>query len=136
MDVSGMSILPGMLDTHFHSVNDLLRPVDFLLKRGVTSFRDPGHPLRFYQALRQTELPMPRAFLCAAHLDYHPAIWPQQAVLITDASHARRTVHEHVDNDASGIKIYFRLPLEFYPAVCEAAKERGVPVTVHLELVV
>ena len=62
VDVSGMSILPGLLDSHFHSVNDLEKPVDYLLSRGVTTLRDPGHPFRFYQAVMQTDLAMPRVF--------------------------------------------------------------------------
>ncbi|NRA97891.1 MAG: hypothetical protein HRU14_16975 [Planctomycetes bacterium] len=60
VDVSGMSVPPGLFDSHFHSVNDLKKPVDYLLSRGVTTLRDPGHPFRFYQAVMQTELPMPR----------------------------------------------------------------------------
>lgn len=135
VDVSGMSILPGLFDAHFHSVNDLEKPVDYLLSRGVTSFRDPGHPFRFYQAVMQTDLTMPRVFLCGAHLDTHPAVWPQQAVLVKDAAHARQTVIDHVRHGASAIKIYFRLPLKYHETVCRTATEQGVSVTAHLELV-
>ena len=49
--------------------------------------------------------------------------------------HAKYWVNQHVDQGASAIKIYFRLPLELYAAVCQAAQTRGVPVTAHLELV-
>ncbi|HJN07527.1 MAG TPA: amidohydrolase family protein [Pirellulaceae bacterium] len=135
IDASGMSLLPGLIDSHFHSVNDLKSPVELLLKRGVTTFRDPGHPFRFYQAVMQTDTPMPRVFLCGAHLDAYPPVWAQQAVIVKDADHAGRAVHQHVDRGASAIKIYFRLPLEYFPAVCQAAKQRGVLVTAHLELV-
>ena len=135
IDAAGMSILPGLFDSHFHSVNDLEIPVEFLLNRGVTSFRDPGHPFRFYQAVMQANEPMPRVFLCGAHLDAYPPIWPQQAAIITDATDARETVNAHVDRGASAIKIYFRLPLEHFTAVCETARDRGVLVTAHLELV-
>lgn len=134
-DVSGLAILPGLFDSHFHSVNDLDRPVEYLLKRGVTSLRDPGHPFRFYQAVIQTDLTMPRVFLCGAHLDSYPPVWPQQAVLVKDAAHARQTVIRHVSRGASAIKIYFRLPLKFHRTVCDTAAERGVLVTAHLELV-
>ncbi|MBG86544.1 MAG: amidohydrolase [Verrucomicrobiales bacterium] len=133
--VSGMSILPGLFDSHFHSVNDLEKPVDYLLSRGVTTLRDPGHPFRFYQAVMQTDLAMPRVFLCGAHLDTHPAVWPQQAVLVKDADHARKAVIDHVGRGASAIKIYFRLPLKYHTTVCQTAEEQGVLVTAHLELV-
>lgn len=135
VDVSGQSVMPGLIDSHFHSRNDVEIPVDYALKRGVTSFRDPGHPFRFYQAVMRATEPMPRVFLCGAHLDAHPPVWPDQAVVIRDAEHARQTVHRHVDRGASAIKVYFRLPLESIRAACQAASERGVLVTAHLELV-
>ena len=134
VDASGLSVLPGLIDSHFHSVNDLEVPARFL-NHGVTSFRDPGHPFRFYQAVRQTERAMPRVFLTGAHLDAYPPIWPQQALIIKDSGHARTAVREHVERGASGIKIYFRLPLDRFRAVCESANELRVPVTAHLELV-
>lgn len=135
LDISGQSILPGLIDSHFHSRNDVKIPVEYALKRGVTSFRDPGHPFRFYQAVMQATEPMPRVFLCGAHLDAHPPVWPDQAVVIRDSEHARQTVHQHVDRGASAIKVYFRLPLKHIRAACQAANERGVLVTAHLELV-
>ena len=135
IDVNGMSVLPGLIDAHFHSRNSIRTPVEFELKRGITSFRDPGHPFHFYNAVLQSDQTMPRVFLCGGHLDAHPAVWPKQAVVISDADHARRAVNEHVDRGASAIKIYFRLPLEHIKAACDAASERGVIVTAHLELV-
>ena len=134
VDASGLTIVPGLIDAHYHSVNDLENPALFL-SHGVTTFRDPGHPFRFYQAVSQTNKPMPRVFVTGAHLDAYPPVWPQQAVLIENAEQARKTVNEHVDRGASAIKIYFRLPREMYPVVCATAKRRGVPVTAHLELV-
>lgn len=105
------------------------------LRHGVTTLRDPGHPFRFYQAVRHAERPMPRVFLTGAHLDSYPAVWPQQAVLVRDEEHARRVVTHHIDRGATAIKIYFRLPLDLIRPVCETAHAGGVPVTAHLELV-
>lgn len=133
-DVSGMSILPGLIDSHLHTINDLDTPALFL-SRGVTTFRDPGHPFRFYQAVMQTDRMMPRVFLCGAHLDAYPPIWPQQAVIVQDEQHARLAVEEHVAQGATAIKVYFRLPLAYLRPVCEAAADHGIPVTAHLELV-
>lgn len=133
-DVTGRSIIPGLIDAHLHTINDL-ETLTLFLSHGVTTFRDPGHPFRFYQAMMQTERTMPRAFLTGAHLDSYPPIWPQQAVIIKDESHARQTVAEHVARGATAIKIYFRLPLKYYSAVCEVAAEHRIPVTAHLELV-
>ena len=134
IDASGSTLLPGFVDSHFHSINDLGPPRRFLAN-GVTTFRDPGHPFRFYQAVLQSKEPMPRVFLCGEHLDAYPPIWPQQAALISSSEQARETVNKHVDQGATAIKIYFRLPLEYFSVICKTANDRGVPVTAHLELV-
>ena len=135
VQAQGMSLLPGLLDSHFHSQYNKKTPVTYQLHHGITSFRDPGHPLRFYDPVKTTNAPMPRVFLCGAHLDGPPPVWPDQAVVIESAEQARRTVHSHVDRGASAIKVYFQLELAHIRAACEAAQERGVPVTAHLELV-
>ena len=135
VDARGMSVLPGLIDSHFHSRLDLVTPITYELNRGITSFRDPGHPFHFYEPVMNTDLMMPRVFLCGAHLDGPPPVWPDQAIVIRDAAHAQQAVHSHVDRGASAIKVYFRLPLEHISAVCKAATEREVLVTAHLELV-
>jgi imidazolonepropionase-like amidohydrolase len=135
IDANGLSLLPGLIDSHFHSRNDVVRPVEYELRHGITTFRDPGHPFRFYDAVRAVETTMPRIFLCGGHLDADPPAWPDQAVVITDAEHAARAVNAHVDAGASAIKIYMRLPIEHIAAACGAAAKRGVLVTAHLELV-
>ena len=48
---------------------------------------------------------------------------------------ARAEVHRQVELGASAIKVYFRLPVDLIRATCEAARQRGIPVTAHLELV-
>ena len=134
-ELNGISILPGLIDSHFHSKDDVRIPVEFALNHGITSFRDPGHPFRFYDAVLNADVPMPRVFLCGGHLDAEPAVWPDQAMVIKDSEHARRVVNKHVDRGASAIKVYFRLPLSHIAAACDAAEQRSVPVTAHLELV-
>ena len=134
VDLSGMTVVPGFVDCHFHSVNNLATPLAFLVK-GVTTFRDPGHPFRFYQAVQQSSKPMPRVFLTGSHLDAYPPIWPRQATIVGNKEQTRKAVEENVDRGATAIKLYFRLPLELVQTACEAAHLRGVPVTAHLELV-
>jgi len=135
IEVQGMSLLPGLIDSHFHSRYSTELPIEYELKNGITSFRDPGHPFRFYDTVREYDGTLPRVFLCGAHLDGPPPVYPEQAIVIRDVEHARRTVLEHIDNGASAIKIYFRLPLDHARAACNAARERGVLVTAHLELI-
>ena len=45
------------------------------------------------------------------------------------------TLIRFIDEGASVIKVYYRLPLELIGVACQAAHRRGVPVTAHLELV-
>ena len=94
LDVSGMSLLPGLIDSHFHSRYNTDMLLEYELKNGITSFRDPGHPFRFYDTVREYDGFLPRVFLCGAHLDGPPPVWPDQAIVIESEAHARRTVRE------------------------------------------
>ena len=135
VDAVGKSILPGLIDSHFHSMYNTKTPVTYELEHGITSFRDPGHPFKYYQTVMEFGGMLPRVFLCGAHLDGPPPVWPDQAVVVRDVQHARDSVRAHVHRGASAIKVYFRLPLEHVKAVCEEADKQGVLVTAHLELV-
>lgn len=134
IDLAGKTILPGFIDCHFHSINDLDQPRTFL-QHGVTSLRDPGHPFRYYETVLRAREPMPRVFLCGGHIDGSPPIWPEQASVATSAKRAAEIVREHKENGATAIKVYFRLPLELIRAVCVEADRQKIPVTAHLELV-
>jgi len=134
-DAGGKSLLPGLFDSHFHSQDTAKRPIEYELNNGITSFRDPGHPFKFYRWLNGNELTVPRIFLCGGHLDAAPPAWPDQAAVIGTAKQATEAVDAHVARGASGIKIYMRLPAEHIAAACAAADRHGVPVTAHLELV-
>lgn len=132
--LNGKTVIPGFVDCHFHSINDT-KIVDTFLRNGVTSFRDPGHPFKYYKAVRETTEPMPRVFLTGGHIDASPPIWPDQAEIANSAEEAAAIVSEHRSNGATAIKIYFRTPLEHYRAICKRAKREGIVVTAHLELV-
>lgn len=135
VDAKGKSLIPGLFDSHFHSINNTEMPVTFELNNGITSFRDPGHPFKYYDKLLAFDGVYPRVFLCGGHLDAAPAVWPDQAVVIETSSQAASAVDAHVNRGASAIKVYFRLPLDHIEAACSAASKRNVPVTAHLEMV-
>ncbi len=133
VNAEGKSLLPGLIDAHLHSINDS----DFLqlcLSNGITALRDPGHPFTFYQAIHFTDNPLPRIFLTGPHLDYPPAAYGQEATLVRNSDHARQVIRQYAENGASGIKIYYRLPLRFYKDVVETAGAYSLPVVAHLEL--
>jgi imidazolonepropionase-like amidohydrolase len=54
---------------------------------------------------------------------------------VRDETEARLAVNRFADQGASGIKVYFRLPLGLIKTVTDTAHARGIPVTSHLEIV-
>ena len=134
VDLEGMTVLPGLVDAHLHTVNDN-STLNTFLRHGVTTMRDPGHPFRFYQSIHFAEAPLPRIFLTGAHLDAYPGVYTQQAMMIKDHDHVREVIKSYVEQGSSGLKIYFRLPLNFYETVLQTAAFYGIPVVAHLEMV-
>ena len=133
-DATGLTLLPGLIDSHFHIERDYELP-RLVLSHGVTSVRDPGQWIEVYDPIRHSTLPQPRCFVAGPHLDCPPHAYPRDAFAVTNAGETRRAVNRFVDQGASVIKVYFRLPLELISVACETAHQRGVPVTAHLELV-
>jgi len=133
-DAKGKSLLPGLIDAHLHSVNDN-EFLQLCLGNGITTLRDPGHPFTFYQAIHFADAPLPRIFLTGPHLDYPPVAYGQEATLVRNSDHARQVIRRYAESGASGIKIYFRLPLRFYKDVVETAGAYNLPVVAHLELI-
>jgi imidazolonepropionase-like amidohydrolase len=129
----GLSLLPGLLDSHFHlEAPDL--PALYL-QHGVTSVRDPGQWIEAYEAARQSGTPIPRLFLAGPHLDSPPPAYPADSYLVRDPVETRDAVNRFIDSGASVIKVYFRLPLGLIQTAVSTAHARGVPVTAHLEIV-
>jgi imidazolonepropionase-like amidohydrolase len=133
MDARGLTLLPGFIDSHFHLDRIKNLPAMFL-QNGVTSLRDPGAWIEVYDEERVSGNPIPRLFLTGPHLDMNPAAYPYDAVIVRDGLEAETHINQVVDQGASAIKVYFRLPLDLIRQVCEAAHKRGIPVTAHLEM--
>lgn len=137
VDGSGFTILPGLVDSHFHTATGrtILTLPELFLSHGVTAARDPGRPIEVYDPYRGTGKRAMRLFLTGPHYDQAPPAWPDNAIVIKDVEHARESVQLHVEQGGSAIKVYFRLPLAEIESTCETAHELGIPVTAHLELV-
>ena len=131
-DAQGMTLLPGLIDAHYHGANPEMATT--FLKRGVTTVRDPGAWISSYDSVRSSDHAIPRLFLTGPHIDTYPPAYPDNSYLIKDPSEGRIAVNQFADRGATAIKVYFRLSTEMIQVVCDAAHERGLPVTAHLEI--
>jgi imidazolonepropionase-like amidohydrolase len=130
----GLTLLPGLIDSHFHLDGDEKLPALFL-SHGITSVRDPGAWIEAYDNVRRSGQAIPRLFLSGPHLDNAPPAYPVDSVIVRDAEETRLAVNRSIDQGASVIKVYFRLPLALIRVAADTAHARGVPVTSHLEIV-
>lgn len=133
VDGTGMSVLPGFIDAHFHLDENGGLPGKFL-NNGITSIRDPGLWIEVYDEERRSGKPLPRLFLTGPHIDMFPPAYPADAYVVRDAAEAVHHVHQLADQGSTAIKVYFRLPPGIIAEVCKAAHQRGLPVTAHLEI--
>jgi len=137
VDLSGRTVMPGLIDSHFHIENDpklALRQ----LSHGVTAFRDPGQWdeqfLELRRMIAEDGIPGPRIFTTGPHIDGENPAYPADAVVARDAEEARRHAEASVARGASALKIYYRLPLASAKAVIDVCQAHGIPCTAHLEL--
>ena len=133
-DAKGLTLLPGLIDSHFHIDGDDPLPALYL-SHGITSLRDPGQWIEAYDVARKGPAPVPRLFLCGPHLDSPPPAYPTDSYIVRDADETRNAVNRFADDGASAIKVYFRLPLALIKVAIETAHARGIPVMGHLEVV-
>ncbi|MFA5244691.1 MAG: amidohydrolase family protein [Pedobacter sp.] len=130
---NGMSLLPGLIDSHFHLDRTKDLPAMFL-QNGITSLRDPGAWIEAYAEERKSGKQMPRLYLSGPHLDGAPPAYPYDAYVVRDENEAIRQVNELANEGSTVIKVYFRIPPGMIKAITETAHRRGIPVTAHLEI--
>jgi len=133
IDGKGLTLLPGLIDAHFHLDGNSQFP-NLFLRHGITSLRDPGAWIEAYSKVRESGKSVPRLFLTGPHFDMPPPAYPKNSIIVRDPDEARIAVNIFADQGASAIKVYFRLPLATIKEVCATAHQRGIPVTAHLEI--
>ncbi|MEQ6119809.1 amidohydrolase family protein [Reichenbachiella sp. MALMAid0571] len=132
-DATGMTLLPGLIDAHFHYDYVKYFPTKFV-RNGITSVRDPGQWIETYDFERNTGDPLPRLFLTGPHLETFPSAYPNDAYIVRDKKEVRTAVKILADQGVSAIKVYYRLPLGLIEETCIQAHKYGLPVTAHLEI--
>ncbi|MEP6594413.1 MAG: amidohydrolase family protein [Ginsengibacter sp.] len=133
LDVKGQTLLPGLIDSHYHNENSS-EMLGRLLSHGVTSLRDPGLWIETYDSLRSSGKPIPRLFLTGPHINTYPPAYPDDAIIVQDAEEARLAVNKLIDQGATAIKVYFGLSVGMIKEICTTAHDHGLPVTAHLEI--
>jgi imidazolonepropionase-like amidohydrolase len=137
VDLSGGTVIPGLIDLHFHIENDPMLALR-QLSHGVTSFRDPGQWDEKFDELRRMiaadGIPGPRIFTTGPHIDGEGPAYPADSVVARDAEEARRHAELSVQRGASALKIYYRLPFASAKTVIDVCDARRIPCTAHLEL--
>lgn len=134
VDVTGLFILPGLIDGHGHVERWAL---PHYLAAGVTSVRDVHGAKDSILAIREEVslggLVAPRVFSAGAMLDGAPPTYPD-ATVITTATDARRAVDALAVAGVDYIKIYTRITPELLKPLIDEASTFNLKVTAHLGL--
>lgn len=152
VEATGGYLIPGLWDTHVHSVwatgadagMGSLPGVDWqfplLLAHGVTAVRNMNDATAdvtlelinsVKRRLAEGELIGPRLLANGPSIDGDPPL-PSNPVVVRTAAEGRAVVDSLVDAGADFIKVYENLPREAYFAVMDRARRRGVPVDGHV----
>ena len=151
LDATGKFLTPGFVDLHFHYSPSESGTIDgsgtdaspelplLFLANGVTTLREMGLWIEdnelWLADIRARGLPTPHLLYSGPILDGTNTAYPSISRVLLDEMDARRVTNELIDQGATSLKVYFRLPLNLIRAVVEEADRRNVPVFAHLEIV-
>ncbi|MGH9822838.1 MAG: amidohydrolase family protein [Blastocatellia bacterium] len=134
IDAAGKFVLPGLIDNHYHYWNPFDGAV--LLRRGITSIRDPGvgisTSMNLKQAINVGLIPGPSIYSCGPLIDglngYHPLV----DVELSKPESAQALVRALKTQGVDALKVYFMLRPEVLNAVIKEAHKVGLRVTGHI----
>jgi imidazolonepropionase-like amidohydrolase len=132
VDARGLTIMPGLIDSHVHSGGVVWRR---FLQFGVTTVRDLGSDPDYILAAREDErrslLNGPRIVAAGPLLDGDPPTWGREwrgTVALTSVEEARAVARGLIDQGVDWLKLYRLLTPDLVGAITELAHERGIPV--------
>jgi hypothetical protein len=140
VDVAGQTVLPGLIDTHIHSLLMGDEGLQLFIAAGVTSARDCGGRLEGVKAVQRAlaagDKLGPRLYVCGPLLQGSVQALPEpfasamlESVESIDAVPGK--VRPLLDNEVDCIKLYFTLPTETGRRIISYVGG-NVPVTGHL----
>jgi imidazolonepropionase-like amidohydrolase len=141
VDATGLTVLPGLVDMHTHLVDGV--DLGEFLRFGVTSVRHMGDTtLEWIRDLKKSvdegRRPGPRIFHCGRFVVSQPPLDParfpdgglDRYAIMREAGDAERVIEELVDAGADLVKIKAHMNRQFLSALCAAAGEAGLTVSV------
>jgi len=144
VEAEGRFLIPGLWDMHTHLIDpdipgglEVVLPL--LVANGVTGVRDMGSSsldsiVELRRAVRDGDVLGPRIVLAGKVLDGLPVVFPPDEIVVRTAAEAVKAVDSLATRGVDFIKLYEMLPRDVFVAAMEAAKERGLPVAVHVPL--
>jgi len=137
VDATGLTILPGLIDMHVHSVGGSFAG-EMMLGNGVTSARDLGTSLSgVLRYRRETEQGLrlgPRLFVTGPYLVAGVGTSDQE-IGVSSPAEAVAAVSRLAQAGVDGIKVHAGIDATTLRAVVEAARARGLWVAAHLDRV-
>lgn len=140
IDGRGRYLIPGLVDMHAHLLADeyvadsvARHELGVFLAHGVTTARLMiGTPLHL-ELRREIESGLvtgPQLWIASPHLTGRPE---RNSHRVTTPDEARAAVHASADAGYDQIKLTLAITPEVFDAVVAAARERGIPVTGHVD---
>ncbi len=136
IDVSGMTVLPGLIDMHIHSLGGSFAD-EMMIGNGITTARDLGSHLDGVLARKGESLERrtgPRLLVTGPYLVGEDSV-SDQDIGAPDPETAAAIVERFADAGVDGIKVHWGVRAETLSAVVETAHRRGLWVAAHLHLV-
>ncbi|MGH6953501.1 MAG: amidohydrolase family protein [Alphaproteobacteria bacterium] len=131
IDATGMTVIPGLIDTHIHSTFD--SDMRVYLKNGVTTIRFAGLNQDAVVALRDRiargEIPGPRIYSCGPMLDKTPPAYPKWTSPVNTPAEAKATARRLLAEDkVEALLVTQQITPDLMRPIVETAHEFGRPV--------